>query len=164
MLRLANIFQLALQRIFLSSLASLMNSVGNNVQQFVIAFPQFSLSLQILCNVPQMKHTLHTVFALFPPHLFLVEGGRWSFLKGEIHKLNFQRLLSDFVRAVAVDLTGGIVVYLHAAHTHTTHTHALAVQLERMMYAPHTPTHTVSLTAVKFAFAWRKSQKQISCV
>lgn len=83
MLRLANIFQTALQRsIFLSSLASLMNSVGNNVQQFVIAFPQFSLSLslQILCNVPQMKHTLHTVFALFPSQLFFPErGGRKEF-------------------------------------------------------------------------------------
>lgn len=125
-----------------------MNSVGNNVQQFVIAFPQFSLSLQILCNVPQMKHTLHTVFAQFPHSCSSRRGGGEgrSFLKGEIHKLNFQRLLSDFVRAVAVDLTGGIVVYLHVAHTRT-HTHTLAVQLESMMYAPHThtPTHTHSL-------------------
>lgn len=87
MLRLANIFQTALQRsIFLSSLASLMNSVGNNVQQFVIAFPQFSLSLslQILCNVPQMKHTLHTVFAQFPHSCSSLRGEKEGvFLRGK---------------------------------------------------------------------------------
>lgn len=94
-----------------------MNSVGNNVQQFVIAFPQFSLAANPLQRATNETHIAHSFCTV-------VEGeGRRSFLKGEIHKLNFQRLLSDFVRAVAVDLTGGIVVYLHTAHTHTnTHT------------------------------------------
>lgn len=137
MLRLANIFRTALQRIiFLSSLASLMNSVGNNVQQFVIAFPQFSLSLSRCKSFATCRkwNTHCTQFLHSSPTVVLPgEGGGEgrSFLKGEIHKLNFQRLLSDFVRAVAVDLTGGIVVYLHAAHTHTyllcvAHTHTLS--------------------------------------
>lgn len=42
-----------------------MNSADNNVQQFVIAFSQFSPlnpSPQHKRNVPHMKHTLHTVF------------------------------------------------------------------------------------------------------
>lgn len=60
MLRLANIFLPALQRIFLSSLASLMNSVGNNVQQFVIAFPQFSLAANPLQRATNETHIAHS--------------------------------------------------------------------------------------------------------
>lgn len=82
MLRLANVFQPALQRsIFLSSLASLMNSVGNNVQQFVIAFPQFSLSLAAnpLQRAANETHIAHS-FCTVPPQLFFPErGGRKEF-------------------------------------------------------------------------------------
>lgn len=121
-----------------------MNSVGNNVQQFVIAFPQFSLAANPLQRATNETHIAHS----FCTVLLWGKGGgsRRSFLKGEIHKLNFQRLLSDFVRAVAVDLTGGIVVYLHTAHTHT-NTHTCCATWAHDVCATHTDTqtHTLSL-------------------